>query len=109
MPNPDPTQPPPPLPRHPRRRRTDSRWIQVLGAALGLAASGGTGYYSGLAAISERVAAMEAKQAAQFEELQRKLSDVRMDINGTRSEILNILKDQRDRQAQVDRRRGERP
>ena len=90
-----------------RRRKTDGNmthsWKAKLAAGLlGLASTIAGGYYSGLTAVadrdraqSERVRALEVRQEEQYRALLLRLDDMRLDINGARSEILSILKERR--------------
>lgn len=80
--------------------------LTAIMALIGTAGGGGAGYYSGLAAIGERVRAVEVRQEEQYKALIQRIDDVgqrtraghddiRMDLNGIRSEIMAILKERR--------------
>ena len=80
--------------------------LKLALALVGLAVSGVTGYYSALAAIGERVRAVEVRQEEQYHALLDRIDqvgqrtrqgheDIRMDLNGVRGEILAILKERR--------------
>jgi len=93
-----------PSDRRTRHHRTAGEWGRiVLGITGILAGSGGAGYYAGLAAIGERVRAVEVRQDEQYKALVSKIDsafaatgqridDVKYDINGARAEILTILR-----------------
>lgn len=78
--------------------------LKIGMAVMGLVVSGVTGYYSGLAAIGERVRAVEVRQEEQYRALFDRIDqvgqrtrqghdEIRMDLNGIRGEILAILKE----------------
>ena len=73
-------------------------------AVVGLLLSGVTGYFSAQAAIGERVRAVEVRQEEQYRALVSRIDDmgsrtqqghdnIRMDLQGIRSEIMAILKE----------------
>lgn len=84
-----------------------SDWkLKIIMALIGIVGGGGAGYYSGLAAIGERVRAAEVRQDEQYKALMFRIDDLRgevrdmktdmkADINGTRAEIMGILKERR--------------
>lgn len=85
--------------------KPDSK-LKIIMALIGIVGGGGAGYYSGLAAIGERVRAAEVRQDEQYKALMQRVDDLRddvrelrtdmkSDINGTRAEIMGILKERR--------------
>jgi type II secretory pathway pseudopilin PulG len=67
---------------------------------VGVATTIASGYYSGASAVgardslqAERIRAIEVRQEEQTKAILSRLDDLKMDINGTRAEILNILKE----------------
>lgn len=77
--------------------------IMTLVSTIG---GGGAGYYSGLAAIGERVRAVEVRQEEQFRALGDRIdgitittregqNDIRADLNGIRSELMSIVRELR--------------
>lgn len=80
--------------------------VSIIVALIGVLGGSGAGYYSGLASVSERVRAVEVRQEEQYKAVLARIDDVgvrtrqghediKMDLQGIRSEIMNILRDLR--------------
>ena len=80
--------------------------LTVIMTLISTIGGGSAGYYSGLAAIGERVRATEVRQEEQFKALSDRISqvtqttregqnDIRSDLNGIRGELMAILKELR--------------
>ncbi len=80
--------------------------LTIIMTLISTVGGGSAGYYSGLAAIGERVRAVEVRQEEQFKTLADRINavsvstregtnDIRTDLNGIRGEIMQILRELR--------------
>jgi hypothetical protein len=80
--------------------------LTIIMTLISTVGGGASGYYSGLAAIGERVRAVEVRQEEQYKALGARIdqitvstregtNDIRTDLNGIRGELMAILKELR--------------
>lgn len=66
---------------------------EVLRWLIGMAAAALISYFTAQSAIEQRVTAVETRQSAQYEDLQRQVTDAKSDIKADIRELRSDLRD----------------